>query len=83
MYILRINGSIINISDEGDADLELSKRTVKRILLIITFTVLLIWGVYNHKQLGELLGSVYSVISPFIAGLCIAYIINVRSKGCG
>ena len=77
MYILRINGSIINISDGGDADLELSKRTVKRILLIITFTVLLIWGVYNHKQLGELLGSVYSIISPFIAGLCIAYIVNV------
>ena len=36
--------------------MELSKRTVNRILLIITFTVLLIWGVYNHKQLGELLG---------------------------
>ena len=57
--------------------MELSKKTVKRILLIITFTVLLIWGVYNHKQLGELLGSVYSIISPFIAGLCIAYIVNV------
>lgn len=57
--------------------MELSKRTVNRILLIITFTVLLIWGVYNHKQLGELLGSIYSIISPFIAGLCIAYIVNV------
>lgn len=57
--------------------MELNKRSVKRILLIITFTVLLIWGVYNHKQLGELLLGVYSLISPFVIGLCIAYIVNV------
>lgn len=57
--------------------LELNKRSVKRILLIITFTVLLIWGVYNHKQLGEILLGLYSLISPFVIGLCIAYIVNV------
>lgn len=57
--------------------LELNKRNVKRILLIITFTVLLIWGVYNHKQLGEILLGLYSLISPFVIGLCIAYLVNV------
>ncbi len=57
--------------------MELNKRSVKRILLIITFTVLLIWGVYNHKQLGEILLGLYSLISPFVIGLCIAYIVNV------
>lgn len=57
--------------------LELNKRSVKRILLIITFTVLLIWGVYNHKQLGEILLGLYSLISPFVIGLCIAYLVNV------
>ena len=57
--------------------MELNKRSVKRILLIITFTVLLIWGVYNHKQLGEILLGLYSLISPFVIGLCIAYLVNV------
>lgn len=57
--------------------MELSKRTVKRILLIITFTVLLIWCVYSHEQLGKVLSGIYSLLSPFIAGLCIAYIVNV------
>ncbi len=57
--------------------MELSKKTVKRILLIISFTVLLVWGLYNHEQLGKLLSGIYAVISPFIAGLCIAYIVNV------
>ena len=57
--------------------MELSKKTVKRILLIITFTVLLIWGLYNHELLLKYLGDLYSLISPFVIGLCIAYIVNV------
>lgn len=57
--------------------MELSKRTVKRILLIITFTVLLVWCVYSHEQLGKMLSGIYALISPFVAGLCIAYIVNV------
>jgi len=57
--------------------LELSKKTVKRILLIITFTVLLIWAIYNHKLLLKYIGELYSLISPFVIGLCIAYVVNV------
>ena len=57
--------------------MELSKKTVKRILLIITFTVVLIWAVYNHKLLFKYIGELYSLISPFVIGLCIAYVVNV------
>lgn len=57
--------------------MELSKKTVKRILLIITFTVLLIWAIYNHKLLFKYIGELYSLISPFAIGLCIAYVVNV------
>lgn len=57
--------------------MELSKKTVKRILLIITFTVLLIWAIYNHKLLLKYIGELYSLISPFLIGLCIAYVVNV------
>lgn len=57
--------------------MELSKKTVKRILLIITFTVLLIWVIYNHKLLFKYIGELYSLISPFVIGLCIAYVVNV------
>lgn len=57
--------------------MELSKKTVKRILLIITFTVLLIWAIYNHKLLFKYIGELYSLISPFVIGLCIAYVVNV------
>lgn len=57
--------------------MELSKKTVKRILLIITFTVLLIWAIYNHKLLLKYIGELYSLISPFVIGLCIAYVVNV------
>lgn len=57
--------------------MELSKKTVKRILLIITFTVVLIWGVYNHKLLLKYLGELYALVRPFVIGLCIAYVVNV------
>lgn len=57
--------------------MELSKKTVKRILLIITFTVLLIWAIYNHKLLFKYIGELYSLISPYVIGLCIAYVVNV------
>ncbi len=57
--------------------MELSKKTVKRIMLIITFTVLIIWGVYNHKILFGYIGDLYSLVSPFVIGLCIAFVVNV------
>lgn len=46
-------------------------------MLIITFTVLLIWVIYNHKLLFKYIGELYSLISPFVIGLCIAYVVNV------
>ena len=46
-------------------------------MLIITFTVLLIWAIYNHKLLFKYIGELYSLISPFVIGLCIAYVVNV------
>ena len=46
-------------------------------MLIITFTVLLIWAIYNHKLLLKYIGELYSLISPFVIGLCIAYVVNV------
>ncbi len=57
--------------------MELSKKTVKRVLLIITFTVVLIWAVYNHSMLLDYLGRLYSLVSPFVVGLCMAYVVNV------
>ena len=57
--------------------MDISKKTVKRILLIITFTVVLIWAVYNHKLLFKYIGELYALFSPFVIGLCIAYVVNV------
>lgn len=57
--------------------MDISKKTVKRILLIIAFTVILIWAVYNHKLLFMYIGELYALISPFVIGLCIAYVVNV------
>lgn len=49
----------------------------KNIYKLITFTVILCWGLWNYKESLWLLGKLYSIVQPFIIGLFIAFIINV------
>ena len=57
--------------------MELNKKTVKRILLLIIFAILLYWSVYNVSALGKAVSWLLSLISPFLIGLCIAFLINL------
>ncbi len=52
----------------------------KDVLLLIVFGELLYWGLNNYKFLGETLGGLWSLLLPFIVGLCIAFILNVPMK---
>lgn len=57
--------------------MELNKGNIKKILLIITFTAVVFWAVNNFSMALQLVKGVVSVVSPFIVGLCVAFIINV------
>lgn len=57
--------------------MELNKGNIKKILLIITFTAVVFWAVNNFSMALQLVKGVVSVVSPFIIGLCVAFIINV------
>lgn len=52
----------------------------KDALLLIVFGELLYWGLNNYKFLGEILGGLWSLLLPFIVGLCVAFILNVPMK---
>lgn len=66
-------------NEEQDAKLVIpvGRRMVKYLLLIITFAVLLYWGVTHPEKLISIVGSVFSLLSPFLIGLCIAFVINM------
>ena len=57
--------------------LEGKKENNKRILLIITFTLLLFWALMHTDMVLGIVGTVLAVLAPFLLGLCFAFVINV------
>lgn len=56
------------------------QTSMKRAILLITYTVLLIFALFNvDKLLGTLL-SVFSMAAPFFIGIAIAFVVNVFLK---
>lgn len=57
--------------------LEGKKENNKRILLIITFTLLLFWALMHTDTVLGIVGTILAVLAPFLLGLCFAFVINV------
>lgn len=57
--------------------MELNKKNIKRILLIVFISIIFFWGLNHTSVLLDFLGNVAALLSPFIIGLCIAFVTNV------
>ena len=57
--------------------MDLSKANIKKILGIITFAIVLYAIMSNLPKVLSVIGYVVSLLTPFIVGLCIAFILNV------
>ena len=62
---------------KGGIPLELNKKNIKRILLLMACAILLYWGLNNLSVLGGLLSSILSLFSPLLIGVGIAYVMNL------
>ncbi|MEG0804331.1 MAG: AI-2E family transporter, partial [Pygmaiobacter sp.] len=60
--------------------MNLDKKTVKTILGILCGTILFAWCLVNNKIFFGLLGSLISLLSPFLMGLAIAFVLNVPMR---
>lgn len=49
----------------------------KKWLILITFTLIGYWIVNNFNLLGKLLGIILNILSPFILGACLAFVLNI------
>ncbi len=58
----------------------LNKEYLKPILFIITFSLVLYYILKNFALVLSLLGKFISILSPFIIGFCIAFIINMALR---
>lgn len=57
--------------------MELNKKNTKRIMLLISFTLVLYWGLHNISEVGRLISALLKLLSPFIIGLCLAFVLNL------
>ena len=60
--------------------MELNKKNIKRILLLVACSIILYWALNNLSTLGTLLGSFFSLFSPLLIGAGIAYVMNLLLK---
>ena len=56
---------------------EFNSKNVKKILLIITYTVLLCFALLNLNVVFKVLGYILNLLKPFIYGFCLAFILNI------
>lgn len=56
---------------------ELNKKNIRKILLIITYTILLCFAIIKFDILLNVLGYILNLLKPFIFGFCIAFILNI------
>jgi predicted PurR-regulated permease PerM len=57
--------------------MELNSKTIKKILLVVFLSTLIVWAVFNNTVVFGVVGKIFSYVSPIIAALCIAFILNV------
>ena len=54
--------------------------TLKNILIILSYTALLVLGVINFESIFQYLGELLNIIQPFVIGFILAFIFNIPMK---
>lgn len=56
---------------------EFNSNNTKKILLIITYTLILAFVLFNISAVGTFLGFILGLLKPFIVGFCFAFVLNI------
>lgn len=56
---------------------ELNSKNIKKILVIITYTILLCFACIKFDIVLKAFGYIFNLLKPFIFGFCIAFILNI------
>lgn len=54
-------------------------KDLKKYIILIIIIMALLWGVLNIDNILGFFGKIINVLSPFIIGLCLAYVLNIPS----
>ena len=57
--------------------MELNSKNIKKILLIVFLSAIIVCSIFNFTSVVTFFSRIFSYISPIIAALCIAFVLNV------
>lgn len=60
--------------------MELNKQTIKKIIGLISFAILLSWGLKNTEFIKSLIALALGLLQPFLIGGVIAFVVNVPMR---
>lgn len=60
--------------------MELDRTTMKKLMLLIAFAVLLLVGAQRYEIVLQILGFLLNIIAPFLAGGAVAFVLNVPMR---
>jgi predicted PurR-regulated permease PerM len=60
--------------------LELNKKNIIKLLLIIFISILLFTTIQNYSAFLSSVSKIWKTLLPFVTGLCIAFILNIPMK---
>ena len=58
-------------------DPKFSQKTIRTAMLLIAFTVALVYVVFHLEEAGGFVNAVFSLFSPFLVGIAVAFVLNV------
>jgi predicted PurR-regulated permease PerM len=53
---------------------------MRNILIVVVIAILLFWGLQNLSTVSYFFNTIFGILTPFLLGLCIAFILNVPMK---
>lgn len=68
------------MDQKGEMTLTIDKKTLRTIFLGIFSCIVLYWGLHDFERLQEFFGRIMSMLSPFILGAGLAFVLNVPMR---
>lgn len=62
------------------ASVKVNELTLKNVILIISYTALLVLGLMNFKGIISFIVDIFGIIAPFLIGFILAFILNIPMK---
>ena len=60
--------------------MNLDRQNMKKLMVLIAFGIVIFLGLQNVSALKGVLGGIFGILSPFIMGACLAFIMNVPMR---